>query len=179
MDKRCFPIYEIIEIAFLAAILFLQEQVLMILPNVQLTVLLIVIYSKCFDLKITSITVLIHVILDNIFMSSFNLIYFPFMLMGWLLIPLTLCTIFKNVKSPLGLAFLGIGYAFIYSWLFIIPHVFIMKVSFFAYLASDVVFEIVLASSSFLTIWWLYAPLSKLINKLKVRPLRKDNDYVS
>ena len=75
-----FRIKDITIIAIFAAILFVQEQLLTFLPNVQLTVFLIVLYSKVFGLSKTLIIILIHTILDNILMSSFSLYYFPFML---------------------------------------------------------------------------------------------------
>jgi hypothetical protein len=153
--------------AILTAILFVQEQLLLFLPNIQLTVLLIVVYSRCLGFKKTSIIVVIHVILDNLFMGSLNFIYTPFMLIGWLFIPLVQCTIFKKVNSPIKLAFLGIIYSFVYSWCFIIPGMIIQEIGFLEYLTMDIVFEIVLAIGSFLTILWLYEPLSKVLNQME------------
>ena len=85
-----FRIKDITIIAFFSAILFVQEQLLTFLPNVQLTVFLIVLYSKVFGLSKTLIIILIHTILDNIIMSSFSLYYFPFMLIGWSLMPINI-----------------------------------------------------------------------------------------
>ena len=86
-------------IALLATLLFIQEQALSFIPNVQLTVFLLVLFSKKFGLLKTIIISSIHVILDNLVMGSFNLIFVPFMLLGWLIIPITLNTIFKKVNS--------------------------------------------------------------------------------
>jgi hypothetical protein len=61
------------------------------------------------------------------------------------------------------LALLGILYSLVYSWLFAIPYALILKVSLTSYFASDVPFEIMLSLSSFLTIWWLYDPLRKVL----------------
>lgn len=153
-------------IAILTAVLFIQEQLLTFLPNVQLTLFLIVLYSKTLGIKKTIIIVIIHTFLDNLIMG-FNLLYFPFMLCGWLIIPTTLATIFKKVNSPIILAFLGIGYALVYSWVFLIAHVLITEVEFWAYLIADIYFEIILAASSFITILWLYEPLHKLLLELE------------
>jgi len=149
-------------IAVLAVILFIQEQALSGLPNVQLTVMLIVVYTRSVGMKRTIIIVIIHTILDNL-LWGFDLRHLIPMLIGWTLIPLTLETIFKRIKKPIGLAFLGIAYAFIYSWLMAIPNILIDKSVFLSYLIADLPFEIILAASSFATTLWLYEPLKKLL----------------
>lgn len=149
-------------IAILTAILFAQEQILSFLPNIQLTVLLIVLYSKVLGLKKTIIIVTIHTFLDNLLMG-FNIFYFPFMLIGWLIIPISLNTIFKRVNNTILLAFLGILFSFLYSWMFVFANVVLLQVGFWQYLIADLYFEILLAASSFFTILWLYDPLYKLM----------------
>ena len=96
-----FRIKDITLIAFFAAILFVQEQLLTFLPNIQLTVFLIILYCKVFGLTKTLIIVLIHTILDNIIMSSFSLYYFPFMLIGWCIIPVLVCALFKKIDNTI------------------------------------------------------------------------------
>ncbi len=153
-------------ISIFAAILFVQEQLLTVLANVQLTILLLVLYSKCMGLKKTSLIVIIHVILDNLFMGSFNYLVIIFMFLGWIIIPLTLTTIFKKINSPIELAFLGVLYAFIFSWIMIYPGMILQELTFFQYMTGDIFFEIILAISSFVTILWLYEPLSKAMNEM-------------
>lgn len=159
-------IKDITIVAVFAAILFTQEQVLTFLPNVQFTVFLIVLFSKKLGFIRTFFIVLIHVILDNLVMGSFNIMYFPFMFLGWMIIPITLCTIFKKCESPLILAILGIVYAFLYSWIYVIPNVLVLEVDPWVYLVNDLWWEIVLAVSSFLSIMWLYDPCAKAIDKI-------------
>ena len=149
-------------IAFLAVILFVQEEVLTFLPNVQLTVFLLVLYAKTLGLKKTTLIILIHVLLDNLVLSSFNVVYTPFMFLGWELIPLLLATVFRKVESAFGLACLGILFALLYSWVYIIPSVLVYHMNLYAYLAADLVFEGILAASSFLSILWLYEPCRKV-----------------
>jgi hypothetical protein len=162
--NKILTVKDIAIMAVLTSILFVQEQLLSSLPGIQLTVFLLVLYSKKFGLVKSSIIIVIHVILDNLFMNSFSLMYTPTMLIGWLIIPLTLCTIFKKVESPIWLALLGVMYSFIYSWLYIIPNYFIMHIDPIAYIISDIIFEVVLAGISFITILCLYNPMSKVIN---------------
>ena len=153
-------------ISALTAILFVQEQLLTSLPGVQLSIFLIVLYSKTLGLAKSSIIVVLHVLLDNLYMGSFSVMYTPSMLVGWLLIPITLCTIFKNVESPIILGVLGIIYSFVYCWLYMIPNYLIAHIDPIAYLISDIIFEIILAVCSFLTIILLYKPCKKAISLL-------------
>ena len=159
-------IKDITLIAILTTILFVQEQVLSFIPNVQLTVFLLVIYSKVLGFKKTSIIVLLHTLLDNIINGSLNLIYFPFMLLGWMLIPIFITTVFKKTENSLILGLIGIAFSFIYCWLFMIPQIIIYNVNIFEYLLSDLFFEIALAISSFLTILWLYGVTSKFLKNI-------------
>lgn len=153
-------------IAACAAILFVLEQLLSFLPNIQLTVFLIVLFSKKLGFIKTAIIVIIHTVLDNLVMGSFNIMYFPFMLIGWLMIPILLSTLFKRCESPIILALLGLLFSFVYSWLYIIPNVIILDVDPLAYFISDFIFEIILAASSFLSILWLYKPCARILDYL-------------
>lgn len=159
-------IKDITIIAFFAAILFVQEQLLTFLPNIQLTVFLLVLYSKVFGFTKTIIICLIHVILDNIIMSSFSLYYTPFMFIGWSLIPIIICFLCKKTENPFILACVGVVCSFLYCWTFVIPNAIFTEVHILVYLANDLTFEIVLACISFLTIFWLYKPCSNLLFKL-------------
>ena len=121
-NKSFNSIKDIAIVAAMTTILIVQEQLLSVLPGVQLTVFLLVLFSKKFGLTKTILMVIVHVVIDNFLMQSFSLLYTPAMLVGWLLIPLTICTIFKKVESPIFLSILGALYSFIYCWLFIIPN---------------------------------------------------------
>ena len=97
-------------------------------------------------------------------MGSFSLLYTPAMLIGWLIIPLTLCTVFKKVNSPFLLGLLGALYAFIYSWLFLIASYLIMHVDVLVYFIADIFYEVVLAVCSFISILLLYKPCLNVID---------------
>lgn len=152
-------------IALLTSILFLQEQLLSFLPNVQLTVFLFVLYSKKLGFATTSMICLIYVLLDVITMGSSSFLFLPFMLIGWLIIPLLLNTVFKKVESYIILSLLGILFAFIYSFVNIIPGMIMFSLDFITYLKGDIVYELILASSSFITIILLYKPCSKVFDR--------------
>lgn len=167
-------IFEVVLIAICTALLTSLEIALSILPNIQLTFLLIIVFSKVLKTKKTLIIIILHVIIDNLIMASFNIFFVLVMMIGLMIIPLTLNTIFKKVTSPLGLAALSIIYALIYSWLYIIPSVLLLKNDFRIYLIQDLPFEGLLAGSSFLSVLWLYTPLTKIIDNF----IKSDNQKV-
>lgn len=154
---------EIVVLALLAALLFVQEQALTFLPNIQLTVFLLIVYSKMLGYKKTLVIIFVHVLLDNLIMSSMNPLFMTFMLTGWSMIPIILHIV--KVESSMGLALLSIVFAFIYSWVYIIPNVLVYEMDFMAYLMADIPFEVLLSMSSFITTLWLYEPCRKVFIK--------------
>ena len=165
MDKRSKIIKDIVLTSILVAILFVQEQILSFLPNIQLTILLIVLFTKTVGFKKTAVIVIIHTLLDSIFMGSFSIMYFIPMLLGWLTIPVLLKTVFKKVESPIYLSLIGGLCALIYTLYFAIANTIISKSNILMYLIADIPFTIILIVSSIVSIIWLYQPLYKLMNK--------------
>ena len=168
MNKKI-TVYDIALIALLTAILSIQEMMLSFIPNVQLTVFLLILFSKKLGFTKTSLIILIHVLIDNLVMGSFNVIYVPFMFLGWMMIPILLCTVFKKINSNITLAFISILFALIYSWVYIIPNVIITEVDAIAYLVADIPWEIILALSSFISTLLLYNPCVKLFDKFNIK----------
>lgn len=160
-------VYDLALISVLTAILFIQEQLLAFLPNFQLTFFLLILYAKKLSFKQSVFITITYVLIDGFITSSIGLIYTPSILIGLLIIPITIHTIFKHVESSIKLAFISIIYSLIYSWLFIIPFVFMLKVDWYAYLTADILFEVILATSSFLTTLILYDPLSNVFDLWK------------
>ena len=157
---------DIVLIGAFAAILLIQKELLTFIPNVSLTVFLIVLYSKAFGMKKTLFILLVYVLLDNIIMGNMGLIFVPFQYIGWALIPLLLCTVFRGVHDPLRLALLSALFSFLYCWIMVIPGVIVMHVSAGAYLAADITFELVLAASSFVSVLLLYRPCYRVLSAL-------------
>ena len=175
MKSRKIKTKDVVLLAMLTAIIFVQEQVLSFIPQFQFTILLLVLYSKCLGFYKTTIIITVktfclltmfHVLLDNLVMGSLNYIYTPAMIIVWLFIPLLLNTVFKKINSPIGLALTSILFSLLYSWSFIPINVLTTDVDFFAYLIADIPFEIMLIVYSFLTIIWLYKPLEKVLKSL-------------
>ena len=152
--------------AICTSILVVQEQILAFLPNIQLTLFLMVVFSKKLGLIRTIIIITCYTLIDGLVGGPFNIIYITFMLIGWLIIPILLCTIFKKVQSPLYLALLGVMFAFTYSWINIIPNLILTSATIISYLIADYPFELLLAASSFLSILWLYTPIERVFKKI-------------
>jgi hypothetical protein len=152
--------------AICTSILVVQEQILAFLPNIQLTLFLMVVFSRKLGLIRTIIIITCYTLIDGLIGGPFNIIYITFMLIGWLIIPILLCTIFKKVQSPLYLALLGVMFAFTYSWINIIPNLILTSATIISYLIADYPFELLLAASSFLSILWLYTPIERVFKKI-------------
>lgn len=152
-------------ISVLSVIVFVLEQALIFLPNITLTVFLMILYSKCLNIKNNLWIIFIYVMLDNLFMGTMNLIFLIFIYLGWSIIPITLNTIFKNINSSITLACLSLLYSLLYCLSYVIPTVLIYHIDPVVYLMNDVVFEIILMISSFVSVLWLYEPCCKVLKR--------------
>ena len=158
--------------AIFTAILFVQEQLLNFIPNVSLTIFLMVLFSKKLGFIKSMIIITSHVLLDNLFMSSFNVVFVGFSLLGYYVIPISLNTVFKKVNNNIILGILGFCFALIYSWAYIIPNVIVLDINVREYMIADILWELTLGLSSMLSIILLYNPMSKLFDNY----LTKDNN---
>ncbi len=158
-----YTVRDICIIALLTIVLFVQEELLTFLPNIQLTIFLMILYSKVLGFKKTFLIIVIYLLLDCIVMGALNPIFMIFQLLGWEVIPALMCTIFKKIDSNIILAVLAMLFSFIYSWTMILPGCIITNLSFNEYLVADILFEFLLALSSFLSTLVLYKPFKKLL----------------
>ncbi len=165
-------------IAMFSAILLIQEEALTFIPNVQLTVFLLVLYSKRLGFVKTSIIVIIHVFLDNLVMSSFSLVWTPAMFVGWLLIPLVICTVFRKVENFIVLAIAGAILSFTYCWCYILPNYLVMHIMPLKYLEGDILFECILALSSFVSILFLYIPCKMIFIKFRIGKIDNEEELI-
>lgn len=157
----------IARIAIFAAVLFLQEQLLTFLPNVQLTQLLIVLYFYLFGFLDTAAIIVIHVLLDNLTMGSWSLFYTPTMLIGWLLLPLLLLWLAPHSKNSLWIGIITFLHGFVYSWLFLGASVLLWEMEPWTYFMADIQFELILALNGFVTVWFLFPPLRMALQKVQ------------
>ena len=151
-------------IAMFVAIIFAQEEALTFIPNVQLTVLLLMVYGAVVGPLWGSVIVLIHCLFDNLFMASLRPEVFIPMALGWEIVMLFG---WMSNKWPLmlkvGLSILG---ALIYCWLFVIANaIAFTNMDIQKYIIADIPFEFILACSSGISVALLYVPIFNIANK--------------
>ena len=164
----------ICRIAMFSALIEAQELAFLALPNVQLTQLLIVVYSASFGLLEALAMVTCYWFIDNVVMGSFSVTYSPAMLAGWILLVLITFLVYKfMVKKPDGFlprlipALFTAFHAFLYCWGFMFVSCVMYHMPFKAYFISDLPFELALAATGFVTVFILSPTLIKLLKKLK------------
>lgn len=152
-------------LGFCLCLLVLQEYALSFVPQVQISTLLLLIYSKNFNFKEMFILLVSYVLLDNLLMGTFRIEFVLAMFISWFIYVFINKTIFKNEENELKLALTGAIFAFIYSWAFVGESILVLEVKFLEYLLLDIPFEIALAIVNFVTIYWLYQPLNQFFKK--------------
>jgi len=127
--------------AIFTAIIFVVEQALSFIPNVQLTVFLFVLYTRLIGSKKTLFIVVVHTLLDNIYMGTLIWHLVIPMMMGWSLIPILLGTVFKKVQGVVGLSIFALGFGFIYGIMFIPFQAYVCGYDMWLYFMYDLPFE--------------------------------------
>jgi hypothetical protein len=156
-------------IAFAVTLTFVQEQALLLLPNVQLTVVLMFVFVSVFTYKESVIYILSYVLLDNLYLGGFSPFNVIPMLVAWNLIPLVYHTVLKRTTDEKTLAIAAFLFGFVYSWSFIPGAILMYGLSgvWEFYLLADIPFEIILAVSGSLSVLWLYQPLYRVVSQLE------------
>lgn len=176
MNKGLLIIKEITLYSVLVSILFVQEQLLAFLPNIQLTFFLIILYSKVLKLRGSILIVIVHVILDNLLNGSFTPIIVVPMLLGYIQIPLIINLLLKNAKKPLILALYSVLATIIYTSMFLITNWLILPINIVSYIIADIPFTLTLCICNFIVILVLYKPLYKILDSLLIKyEIKKSN----
>jgi len=160
------PLKRLILIAMAVTIIFVQEQLLMFLPNVQLTTLLIILFVTVFKFKESVIMIVVYVLLDNLFLGGLNPFTMGAMLAAWMLIPIAWHTVLGKTRNVQALAIFGFVFGFVYGFVFI-PFTMIQTEVFelWPYMLADLPFQGIMATTNFLTVLWLYEPLYKVFEE--------------
>lgn len=148
--------------ALMVTIMVVQKWLLSIIPNFQFTTLLIVLFFFVFGIKPTILITILYVLVDNLYMGTFHLIYTPIMLIGWLSLILLLIP-FKKCKNIWILALIGCIHGIIYAFCYAIGGAIFYDVDILAYMVVDIPFTVLLVASNFITIIWLYKPMQKML----------------
>ena len=152
---------ELTLLAMLTSILFVQETVLSFIPNVQLSVIFIMVYAATLGIPKATLVMSVHVLLDNMIWGSLTPITVCPMWLGWFLLIL-IGRLLR--KTPLPVIVIGsvIG-SLLYCWSFVLFNYLFLDINIVAYIAADILFEIILCCSSVVTVMFCYRPAEKLI----------------
>lgn len=152
----------------LLAVLVAQEYVLTGIPQVQLTVILILVYAHFLRYGELVTLVVAYVLLDNLLMGSFSLLYTPTMLIIWPLF--TVAARSLRHKPDYANFLLATIFPFIYGWAFIPASMVVMHLDtapkVLAYFLADLPAELAMAAVSVITFLALYTPLKELLKYL-------------
>ncbi|QWC00671.1 hypothetical protein KHQ88_03635 [Mycoplasmatota bacterium] len=160
-------IKEITLLAIATSVLFVQELMLSFIPNIQLTSLLILVYTKVFGLKKTYMIIIVHVFIDNLLFGSLGMInvWMP-MALAWLLISTLFYIVEKHTQSLIVIALTGYLFGHIYGLMFIPFQAFVLEIDLVLYLLADIPWQIIMGISNFIAILWLYNPLVDFLSNL-------------
>ncbi len=151
-------------IATAISILIVQEYVLMILPNVQFTIVLLIIFVSLFTFEESIALITGYVCIDMSLLGGLNPMYVIPMLYAWWLIPISYHTFLRRTNSELKLALFAMGFGFVYGWMFL-PFKMLEQGIWnpLPYLIADIPYEIIMSMTGFITVYWLYVPLRRVL----------------
>lgn len=147
-------------LSVLVALTVVLEQVLSFLPNIQVTCLLIVIIGTSFNKSASALAIFVYVTLDNI-LGGFTYLY-PFMLVSWLMFVIII-NLAKN-KGEFVLALISLIFGLVHMLILAIPTIMILKIDPLVYLSADIPYTFIFMLVNFLTVFWLYKPLKKVMD---------------
>ena len=159
-------ILKIATTSILISIVFVVEEALSFIPNVQLTVLFFTLYGAYCGPKWGSVIVIIHTLLDCLVAGSFVPYVIIPMMLGWEIV-LLFGYFFRHRSLFIITLMAGIG-SIIYTLMFAVTNALFLHVNFFSYLLADIIFDIILFGTSVLSVLWLYQPLLKVLKKKDV-----------
>ncbi len=160
-------IKEITLLAISTSLLIVQEYVLQFLPNIQLTTLLVMVYTYVFGIRKTSMIVIVHVFIDNLLLGSIGMfnVWIP-MLIAWLLIVFLFHLLKQKTENILVYAIAGFLFGHLYGLVFVPFQAFLLDVPIIPYLLADLPFQLIMAITNFLTVIWLFPILTPYLSQL-------------
>ncbi|MGL4950034.1 MAG: hypothetical protein ACRC5M_06600 [Anaeroplasmataceae bacterium] len=152
------------KLSMLTVILFAQEAILQVIPSVQLSFLLIIVYATTLPKLHTLLILIVYVILDNLLMGSTGFTTFIPMIIGWFLVAFS--TYLVRNKHYLIITMVGTISVLFYT----LPYAFVTSIFYDIklrdYLISDIPFTVVLILSTSISLILLYPICRKTILKL-------------
>ena len=171
---------KLIMVSLFTAILFVQEELLTFIPDVQFTFMLVMLYGATMGPLYGSIIVVLHVIFDNLFMSTFGNFWIMVPQLVGLLITMLLGYLLRK-RSEFVIAIGSVFAGLIYVGLYMLVNIYVLDMDPLAYIIADIPVDLLLVTSNVITVMFLYKPLKKLIdenlnNEKKIEDLFQEID---
>jgi hypothetical protein len=147
-------------IATMITIVVALEQLMAMLPNIQLTIVLLMVFISVLNLPESLILVLVYTILDN-FIGGISIYFIP-MLFAWSIYALVVYYLKRNHQR---LIIFGALFPIIFSVLLGVPYIIIHQLDPIGYFIADIPFTVIFIVNNLLTIAWLYPILQKTLVK--------------
>ena len=163
MSQRGTRVKELCLLGLMAAVLFVQETLLSSLANIQLTVMLLMVYAATVGLSKATLVMTVHVLLDNLLWGSMSPTNLVPMWFGWLAV-LILGYLLRK-RSLVWIVSGAVVGSILYSLCFAVAQCLTLRRPFVEYLIADVVFEVLLCCSSAVTVTFLYRPAESLLRR--------------
>jgi energy-coupling factor transport system substrate-specific component len=147
-------------IATMITITVALEQFMAVLPNIQLTIVLLMVFISVLNLPESLILVLVYTILDNI-IGGIS-IYFVPMLFAWSIYAVVVYFLKSNHQR---LIIFGAIFPIFFSIVLGVPYIIINGLDPLGYFIADIPFTVIFIVNNLLTVAWLYPILQKTLVK--------------
>jgi hypothetical protein len=154
--------------AMFLAVIVVLESLMSGIPNVQLTVPLMMVFGALFPKRLFLPFLISYVVIDNfsglVLMGSLDPIIVAPMFLGWALLVYGSHAIRNRpLYWQIGFAVL---FAFVYGWVYVPAHMLRFGIStLWPYLVADFPFELMMAASNLVSVPLLYPLLTNLLKK--------------
>jgi energy-coupling factor transport system substrate-specific component len=147
------------KISSMASIVVVLEKMLEFLPNIQLTVVLLMAFIFFLSLSESFILVTVYTMLD-ILLGGISLYALP-MFVAWNLFALI---VFFAKGNRVKLLIIGILFPIFYSLVLGLPYIYMLNIDFRLYYLADIPFTLIFIASNIVTILWLYKMIVKTLS---------------
>jgi len=156
-------------LALATSVLMVQELVLSFLP-IQLTTVLLMIYTSVFGLRKTMLMMTIHVIIDNILLGSIGMfnIVIP-MWLAWALIIIIFNFVSKRSSNLVIYMIVAYFFGHLYGLMFVPFQALLLNIDIIDYLLIDLLWEVVMGITNVILVIWIYEPMNRYLSKLYQR----------
>jgi hypothetical protein len=154
--------------AMFLAVIVVLESLMAGIPNVQLTVPLMMVFGALFPKRLFLPFLISYVLIDNftglVLMGSLDPIIVLPMFLGWALLVYGSHAIrHRPLYWQMGFAVL---FAFVYGWIYVPTHMLRFGIAtLWPYLVADFPFELMMAASNLVSVPLIYPLLTKLLKK--------------